>query len=87
VTTYFQQDGKGDTVGYGSSTPAAVAGYPNITVPAGFSGPGDALPIGISFIGTRWADAKVLDLAASFEAAVPARRAPSYLPTVDRTGS
>jgi amidase len=87
VTTYFQQDGKGDTVGYGSSTPAAVAGYPNITVPAGFSGPDDALPIGISFIGTRWADAKVLDLAASFEAAVPARRAPSYLPTVDRTGS
>jgi amidase len=56
-------------------------------VPAGFSGPDDALPIGISFMGTRWDDAAVLDLAASFEAAVQARRAPSYLPTVGKAAS
>jgi amidase len=87
VTTYVEQDGVADTVGFGSSSPAAVAGYPNITVPAGFSGPDDALPIGISFMGTRWDDAAVLDLAASFEAAVQARRAPSYLPTVGKAAS
>jgi amidase len=59
-----------------------VAGYPNVTVPAGFAGPYEALPIGISFFGARWDDADVLDLAAAFEAAVDARRAPGYLPTV-----
>jgi amidase len=87
VTTYVEQDGVGDTVAYGSSSPAAVSGYPNTTVPAGFAGPDDALPIGISFIGTRWDDAGVLDLAASIEAAVQARRAPSYLPTVGKDAS
>jgi amidase len=51
-------------------------------VPAGFAGPQDALPIGISFFGTRWADAEMLDLAYSFEQATHARRAPEFLPTV-----
>jgi amidase len=40
------------------------------------------MPVGISFFGTRWEDAEMLDLAAAFETAVDARRAPGYLPTV-----
>jgi amidase len=82
VTRYQQLDGVADEFVYSTSAPAAVAGYPSVTVPAGFAGPQEALPIGISFFGTRWADAEVLDLAASFEAAVGARRAPGFLPTV-----
>jgi len=82
LTGYANLGGDTNTFVYGSSGTAAVAGYPNVTVPAGFAGPQEALPIGISFFGTRWDDADVLDLAASFEAAVDARRAPGYLPTV-----
>ncbi len=82
VTRYVNLHGVADEYVYASSTPAAVAGYPNVTVPAGFAGPQEALPIGVSFIGPRWADADVLDLAADFEAEVGARRAPGYLPTV-----
>ncbi|SER72473.1 amidase [Lentzea xinjiangensis] len=62
-----------------TATPAAVAGYPSITVPAGFAGP---LPIGMSFIGGHGTDAAVLRLAAAFEHAASARRAPAYLPTM-----
>lgn len=87
VTTYFDQDGVGDTVSFGSSSPAAVAGYPDITVPAGFAGPRNALPIGISFMGTGWDDADVLDLAAAFEASTGTRRPPAFLPTVGDAAS
>jgi amidase len=83
VTKYFNRDGVADEFLYGSAGPAAVAGYPNVTVPAGFAGPQGALPIGISFIGTRWDDAEILDLAYAFEAATKARRAPGYLPTLE----
>ncbi len=69
----------GDAFVLGSSTPAAVAGYPNVSVPAGFAGP---LPIGVSFFAGRWSDARVLALAAAFERAAPARRVPQYLPTI-----
>jgi amidase len=82
VTKYFSVDGVADDFVYSTSGPAAVAGYPDVTVPAGFAGPQDALPIGISFFGTRWADAEMLDLAYSFEQATHARRAPEFLPTV-----
>lgn len=82
ITRYQNLDGVADEFVYSTSGPAAVAGYPNVTVPAGFAGPQEALPIGISFIGTRWDDADLLDLAASFEEAADARRAPGYLPTV-----
>ena len=61
-----------------SSTPAAAAGYSSISVPAGFVGP---LPVGISFMATRWADAKILGYAADFERAAKARRPPKFLPT------
>lgn len=62
----------------GSSTPAAVAGYPDVTVPAGFAGP---LPIGISFMGGRFTDARMLALAAAFEQVSHARKPPAFLPT------
>jgi amidase len=69
----------GDRHEVGSSTAAAVAGYPSVTVPAGFVGP---LPIGVSFIAGRFADARVLALAAAFEQVSRARRVPAYLPTL-----
>jgi amidase len=67
---------KGDNDVIPSSTPAAVAGYPDVTVPAGFAGP---LPVGISFMGARWSDGRMLALAADFERVAPARVPPSYL--------
>ncbi|PWK82140.1 amidase [Lentzea atacamensis] len=69
----------GDPDGPSTASPAAVAGYPTITVPAGFAGP---LPIGVSFLGGHGADATVLRFAADFERAAPARRAPAYLRTL-----
>ncbi|MEU4745094.1 amidase [Actinosynnema sp. NPDC023658] len=68
--------GTGDAYVLGSSTPAAVSGYPNATVPAGFAGP---LPVGVSFMAGNRADATVLRFAAAFEQAAHARRAPTYL--------
>jgi len=59
-----------------TSTPAAAGGYPSTSVPAGFVGP---LPVGISFISRRWADARTLAYAAEFEAMARARRPPKFL--------
>jgi amidase len=61
------------------STPAAVAGYPHITVPAGFI---QGLPVGISFFGPAWSEPKLLRIAYGFERATMARRPPQFLPTV-----
>ena len=66
----------------GSSTPAAVAGYPNITVPAGFI---FGLPVGISFFGRGYSEPTLIKLAYSFEQATRHRRAPQFLPTADLT--
>jgi amidase len=63
----------------GSSTPAAVSGYPNVTVPAGFVGP---LPIGVSFIGPRFGEAGLLPLAYAYEHGSKARRPPTFIPTI-----
>ena len=65
-----------ETGGIGSSTPAAVAGYPMITVPMGSQ---RDLPMGLSFIGGRWCDAELLRYAYAFEQATHARRAPRLL--------
>lgn len=64
----------------GSSSLAAVAGYPHITVPAGFV---FGLPIGISFFGRAWSEPVLLKIAYGFEQAAKARKPPEFLPTVD----
>ena len=62
----------------GSSSAAAVAGYPNITVPAGFV---HGLPVGISFMGTAFTEPRLIELAYAFEQVTKHRRAPEFLPT------
>lgn len=64
----------------GSSQAAAVAGYPSITVPAGFV---FGLPIGISFFGRAWSEPKLIRIAYSFEQATKVRRPPEFKPTLD----
>ena len=61
------------------TTPAAVAGYPHITVPAGFV---RGLPVGISFFGTAFSEPKLLKFAYSFEQATKSRRRPTFLTSV-----
>ncbi len=80
VTRYAETDGEADRFLFGSSGPAAVAGYPNVTVPAGYAGP---LPIGLSFFGTRWDEADLLSLAYSFEDQTQVRQQPQFLASVD----
>jgi amidase len=69
----------GDKDVLSSSSPAAVSGYPNISVPAGFAGP---LPIGVSLIGQHNADPRLLALAEAIESALAARRPPRFLPSL-----
>jgi len=69
----------GDHFSGASSTPAAVAGYPNINVPAGFS---HELPIGISFFGRAWSEPTLIRIAYGFEQASKQRRAPKFIPTL-----
>ena len=69
----------GDHFLLGSSTPAAVAGYANVTVPAGYS---FGLPVGVSFIGGRWAEPKLIGLAYAWEHATHVRKPPQFLPTL-----
>lgn len=70
----------GDRSTGGSSTLAAVAGYPSVTVPAGDD---FGLPVGLSFTGGAWTEARLLALAADFEAQTTARRVPQFLPTLN----
>jgi amidase len=61
----------------GCSSPAAVAGYPHITVPAGFH---EGLPIGLSFFGTAFSEPRLFPIAYSFEQLTLARRQPALKP-------
>ena len=61
-----------------SSTPAAVAGYPSITVPAGQV---HGLPVGLSFIGPAWSEARLFGFAYAFEQATKHRRPPTFTPS------
>ena len=65
----------GDSFGIGSSSLAAISGYPSITVPAGFV---SGLPIGLSFIGKPWNEKQLIEIAYAFEQATRARRAPVF---------
>lgn len=66
----------------GSSTAAAVAGYPNITVPAGYA---FGLPVGIMFTGRAWSEPTLIKLAFAFEQGTKHRKPPRFLPTADFT--
>jgi amidase len=71
----------GDPGGGGSFTaPAAVAGYPHVTVPMGLV---RGLPVGLSFVGRAWSEAALLKLAYAFEQAAPARKKPAYAVTAE----
>ncbi len=71
--------GQGDAFVLGSSSPSAISGYPSVTVPAGYSG---ALPVGVSFIGGRWAEPRLLSLAYAWEQATHVRRKPTYIRSI-----
>jgi amidase len=69
----------GDHFTGGSTTPAAVAGYPNISVPVGFA---YGLPIGMSIFGAAWSEAKLIGIAYAYEQASKHRAPPKFLPTL-----
>jgi len=67
----------GDSYTVSSSSPAAISGYPNVTVPMGFV---DGLPVGISFFGRAWSEPLLIGLAYAYEAGTKFRRAPQFIP-------
>jgi amidase len=75
VTDYIY----GDRGSGGSTWPAAVSGYPSITVPAALL---HGLPIGLSFFGRAWSEPKLLRIAYAFEQITQARKRPAFLPSV-----
>jgi len=66
----------GDSFHLGSSSPAARAGYPNITVPMGYV---DELPVGISFFGRAWSEPLLLEIAYAYEIGTKHRKSPKFL--------
>ncbi len=66
----------GDSFQLGSSSPAARAGYPNITVPMGYV---DELPVGISFFGRAWSEPLLLEIAYAYESGTKHRKSPKFL--------
>ena len=71
---------KGDRLDGGSSAgPAAIAGYPDISVPMGFV---SGLPAGVSFFGRAWSEPVLIRIAYAYEQATQQRRAPTFAPTL-----
>lgn len=71
---------RGDFSGGGFSQAAAVAGYPHITIPAGFV---EGLPVGISFVGGAWSEPTLFAMGYAYEQASKARRVPKFAKTVN----
>ena len=69
----------GDHTVFGTSRPAAVAGWPAISVPFGYV---SGLPVGVTFAGPRWSEPRLIALAYAFEQATGGRRAPAMLSSV-----
>jgi amidase len=69
----------GDHNVFGTSRPTAVAGWPAITLPFGYVA---GLPVGVSFLGPRWSEPRLLALAYAFEQATKARKLPTLLPSI-----
>jgi amidase len=78
---WFTDHINGDRDTGGCTTPAAVAGYPHITVPAGFY---SGLPIGLSFFGAAWSEPTLFKLAYAWEQQMNARRKPGFAASVAR---
>ncbi len=74
----------GDHDGGSASTLPAVAGAPHLTVPMGDV---DGLPVGLSFIGPRWSEQRLLEFGAAYEAAAGIRQQPHYLPTLPESAA
>ncbi len=72
----------GDRFSVRSSGAAAIAGYPNVTVPAGTV---HGLPVGVSFFGVAWSEPTLIRIAWAFEQAAPHRRPPRFRATVDES--
>ena len=73
----------GDQIsGGGAGSLAAVSGYPHLTVPMGLV---KGLPVGLSFIGPKWGDARILSLGFAFEQARGPFPAPRFLPSIEET--
>lgn len=66
----------GDSFQFGSSSPAAISGYPNISLPMGFI---EGLPVGISIFGRAWSEAELLAIAYAYEQQSRHRRTPEFL--------
>jgi amidase len=77
-TPWLTDFANGDHFSGGFSTTAAVAGYPHLTVPAGYL---HGLPVGISFFGGAWTEGRLIRIAYAFEQASKYRKAPRFLPT------
>ncbi|CAM5210427.1 amidase [Alishewanella longhuensis] len=71
---------KGDSFNFGTSTAAAVAGYPSITVPGGASG---LLPLGLSVVGLPWSEPELLRIAALLEQQLAAYRRPGFVANLE----
>jgi amidase len=69
-------------IGGGCSTPPAMAGYPNMTVPMGYL---FGLPVGLSLFGRAWSEGRLLRIAYAFEQATDHRRPPTFQRTIQAT--
>jgi amidase len=74
----------GDHFTGASSTPAAVAGYPNINVPVGFA---YGLPVGMSIFGAAWSEPKLISIAYAYEQATHHRRPPRFIATLESSAT